>query len=128
MTLRKYYDSAQRTSRKDMTNKDHIFNAITGLCGELGEVADLIKKTYFQGHPLNRERIAEELGDLLWYWAEMCAGMQLDPEEVARKNIEKLKRRYPEGFSTEASLHRTPYSLEDIADANEMAPAEGAEK
>lgn len=64
-----------------------MINAITGLCGELGEVADLIKKHLFQGHPLKPKEISEELGDILWYWMEMCAALKLDPAEVLYRNL-----------------------------------------
>ena len=77
-----------------------------GLAGEAGEVADLVKKELGHGHPENREKVLEELGDILFYVA-ICAheyGWTL--EEVATHNNAKLARRYPNGFSTERSLHR----------------------
>lgn len=77
-----------------------------GLAGESGEVADLIKKEFFHGHERNPEKVMEELGDVIHY-AAICAwsyGYTL--EEVAQFNIDKLKKRYPNGFETERSINR----------------------
>lgn len=82
--------------------------AVMGLAGESGEMVDMLKKVIGQGHPFhaNKARMAEELGDCLWY-ASLCAhalGLTLD--EVASSNIEKLRRRYPHEFTVERSLRR----------------------
>lgn len=80
--------------------------AALGLAGEAGEVVDLIKKHRFHGHDLDREALVGELGDVLHYLAAeaRCHGIKL--EEVARHNIAKLAKRYPNGFSHEASRNR----------------------
>lgn len=77
-----------------------------GIAGEAGEVADIVKKVAGHGHDLDRIKLAEELGDVLWYVAVMarCIGVSLD--DVAVMNIEKLRRRYPDGFSEERSRNR----------------------
>lgn len=77
-----------------------------GIAGEAGEVADLLKKHLGHGHPLDREKLIKELGDVLWYVAVLAnwAGATLD--EVAQVNVAKLKVRYPNGFSTERSQNR----------------------
>ncbi len=77
-----------------------------GIAGEAGEVADAIKKWIGHGHPFDQEKLKKELGDTLWYVARIAglAGMTL--EEVAGGNVEKLRKRYPDGFSTEASVAR----------------------
>lgn len=77
-----------------------------GLNGEAGEVAEHIKKALFHGHDLDRETLKKELGDVLWYLAVMAHTLDLPLEDIARHNIEKLARRYPEGFSEERSRHR----------------------
>lgn len=58
------------------------------------------------GHDLDKDALAEELGDVLWYCAELAAGLNLPLSEIAGRNIEKLKRRYPNGFEAERSIHR----------------------
>lgn len=106
MTLNEYQALAQRTARHDMCKADHVFNGVLGLSGEVGECADLIKKKYYQDGRNIYLKLLEELGDVLWYTAELAAGMGWTLEEVAQTNIDKLKARYPEGFSADRSLHR----------------------
>ena len=84
-------------------------NAALGLAGESGEIADHVKKVMFHGHPLDdptRDKIAKEIGDILWYCAMGAQGIGLGLGDIARMNVEKLKKRYPEGFSTDNSLNR----------------------
>ena len=71
-----------------------LLNAALGLAGESGEFADIIKKHLFQGHDLDKEHLKEELGDILWYIAEACKGLDITLEEVATGNIEKLHQRF----------------------------------
>jgi NTP pyrophosphatase (non-canonical NTP hydrolase) len=106
MTLNEYQALAQRTSRKDISPDDHLFNGILGLAGEAGECADLVKKHYFQdGRNIYRDLI-DELGDVLWYVVEAAAALGVTLEEVAQYNVDKLRKRYPEGFDADRSLHR----------------------
>ncbi len=106
-----YQDLALRTaSSESLANPSTMLNsAALGLSGESGEIADLIKKIIFHGHPLDdttRDKIAKEIGDILWYCAMGAQGIGVGLGEIARMNVEKLKKRYPEGFSTERSLNR----------------------
>lgn len=93
-----------------------------GVAGEAGEVSELIKKQVGHGHPADRDKVAKELGDVLWYVAAIATEYGLSLGEVARLNIEKLRARYPEGFSTQASLARVDEAL-----TSERAPAGGKE-
>jgi len=80
-----------------------------GLSGESGEIADHVKKILYHGHPLDdatRDKIAKELGDILWYCALGAKGIGMSLAEIAVMNVAKLEKRYPEGFSTENSLNR----------------------
>ena len=97
---------AQRTDARDNTASGKLENGILGMCGEAGECADLLKKYLYQGHELERDKLAEETGDVLWYVAETAAGLGLTLEDIAKRNIEKLKRRYPDGFDAERSRQR----------------------
>ena len=83
-----------------------VINASLGLSGETGELNDMIKKAVFHGHELNIDNVKKELGDILWYIAMMCESFNLEMEEIMQMNIDKLKARYPEGFSEERSQHR----------------------
>lgn len=77
-----------------------------GLAGEAGEFADRVKKTAYHGHALDREKLLDELGDILWYIADAAGALGVELEEVARRNNAKLRLRYPEGFNPEASKNR----------------------
>lgn len=77
-----------------------------GLCGEAGEVAELLKKWLGHGHAMDRDKLRKELGDVLWYLARISAWADMPLEEVAAANLAKLAARYPAGFSHEASRNR----------------------
>ena len=106
MKLDEYQRLAQRTSRKDISPDDHLFNAMLGLAGECGECCDLVKKSRFQDGRTIRADLINELGDCLWYIVEAAAAIGCNLSEIATGNIDKLKRRYPNGFDAEKSLHR----------------------
>ena len=106
MTLNEYQSNAMRTTRKDLSPDSHLFNGILGLSGEVGECADLVKKKFYQDGRDIYNDLKEELGDVMWYVAEVASAMEWDLEEVAQHNIDKLRRRYPEGFDAIMSLHR----------------------
>lgn len=105
MTLNEYQNLAQRTA-STKTRAGKIENGLLGLFGEGGECADIFKKYMFQGHELDKEHMIEELGDVLWYAAELATGLGVKLGEVAHENVEKLRRRYPDGFDAEKSVHR----------------------
>ena len=106
LTLNEYQHLAQRTSNPALSHDDHLMNGLFGLAGETGECCDLAKKGFYQDGRDIREALQEELGDVLWYVAEVASAMGWTLEEIARHNVEKLKRRYPQGFEAERSLHR----------------------
>ena len=106
MTLNEYQALAQRTSRKDISKDDQLFNGILGLAGETGECADLVKKHFYQDGREIIQNLKDEAGDVLWYVVEVISAMGWTLEEVAQHNVDKLKRRYPAGFDADRSLHR----------------------
>lgn len=106
LDFRQYQELAQRTARKDTCLKERLVSAALGLTGEAGEVAELIKKYIGHNHELKKEEVTKELGDVLWYIVEMCSVLEIDIEEVPVNNIEKLKKRYPNGFEKERSIKR----------------------
>ena len=87
-----------------------LSTASIGLSGEVGEFNDIVKKIFFQGKKYtqeNKEKLESELGDIMWYWAQACMALHLDPYTVLKKNIKKLESRYPGGkFSVEKSEKR----------------------
>lgn len=110
MTFDEYQVLAQRTQIAN-TPSAKIENGCLGLAGETGECCDILKKYLFQGHEFDRDHVIEELGDVLWYCAELAVGLGVSLEEVARNNIDKLRKRYPDGFDPERSVHRAEYEV-----------------
>lgn len=106
MDFKEYQKLAMRTKNKQLIKDQQLLNAALGLNGEAGELADEIKKIFFHGHELNKDKLIKEAGDILWYIALLADAIGVDMETIAEKNIEKLKKRYPEGFSSERSIHR----------------------
>lgn len=108
MTLNQYQAEAMRTASgvTAASEENLMLNGAMGLNGEAGEVIDILKKHIFQGHKLDTEHIAKELGDCLWYIAVCAKGAGYTLDEIAEMNKAKLRNRYPTGFSAEASLHR----------------------
>lgn len=106
MTGKEYQKLAMRTCNIPYDNKEgRLHHAVFGLTSEAGEVAGILQKVY-QGHEFDKEHIKKELGDCLWMIAEACEALDLDMDDVMQTNIDKLKARYPEGFSADRSLHR----------------------
>ena len=106
MTINEYQKLAMTTLNPALSPKDVLINGVMGLCGESGEAIDLVKKHLAQGHELNREQLAKELGDIAWYLAETATAIGYPLEEILQMNIDKLKKRYPEGFAVERSVKR----------------------
>lgn len=107
MDFDEYQALAQRTANPELTKEEKQQNGFVGILGEIGEIVDLFKKHYYQGHELDPIRVAEELGDLAWYMTELCTGLGITLEDVARHNIKKLRLRYPNGFEVDKSINRT---------------------
>ena len=101
-----YQRLAMRTKADYRDRTTQMTNAALGLAGESGEVADMIKKWLDHGHSMDFGKLEKELGDILWYIAEMCDAMDGQLSEVARRNIEKLRARYPDGFQSAQSINK----------------------
>ena len=95
-----------RTVNKTLEPNEHITNAALGLTGEAGEVAEIVKKAMFQGHSLNRDKIAEELGDVMFYVAYMVDTIGMTLDQIMSQNVTKRRNRYPDGFSVQKSVNR----------------------
>ena len=106
-----------------------VWNAL-GLAGEAGEVADHIKKGVFHQHGIDLEKLKKEIGDTLWYLAALCTTLDLDMSSIMQANIEKLKVRYPNGYSSADSQRRVDLvemldEVEDVCDCGKAFPDEG---
>ena len=106
MTINEYQKLAMKTLNPELSQKDVLINGVMGLCGESGEAIDIVKKWLAQGHELDKEKLAKELGDIAWYLAETAYALEIPLEEILQSNIEKLAKRYPEGFAAERSIFR----------------------
>jgi NTP pyrophosphatase (non-canonical NTP hydrolase) len=111
MNAETYQELAGRTliDRPDFVLADEdimiIWNG-TGLAGEAGEVSELIKKGIFHQHGLNKSALFKELGDVLWYVAALCTRLGFSMDDVMTANIDKLKERYPAGYTVADSKAR----------------------
>ncbi|MCC5894862.1 MAG: nucleoside triphosphate pyrophosphohydrolase family protein [Alkalibacterium sp.] len=109
LTLKQYQNEADRTANNQVTQKEALTNYALGITGEAGEVADMVKKYVFHDHELDRDETIKELGDVMWYVANIATCLNVTLEEVAQRNVDKLKERYPDGFDTEKSKNRKEY-------------------
>lgn len=105
MKANEYQELAARTINPRLYDYEIEQHAIHGLAGEVGELHSIYQKCY-QGHDFDEEHAKKELGDLLWFVAEYCTAMNWELEGVMELNIEKLTKRYPDGFEDVKSINR----------------------
>jgi NTP pyrophosphatase (non-canonical NTP hydrolase) len=100
MDFSEYQRLSRRTATYPHAGEDMTYPAL-GLCGEAGEVAEKVKKTIRDdGGVLTEERrdaLARELGDVLWYAAQLATEAGLELEKVAQDNLDKLLSRQERG-------------------------------
>jgi NTP pyrophosphatase (non-canonical NTP hydrolase) len=108
MTFDEYQRLAMRTHSDD---RDRRLIYALGLTGEAGEVAEVLKKVHGHDHAFDADRLAKELGDVLWYLAGLAHVHGLSLDAIAAANIAKLRARYPEGFDTARSQNRAAGDL-----------------
>ena len=89
---------------EDLENEEfpteRLLTAAVGMSAEAGEFTEVIKKMIFQGKPVNEENLfhlKRELGDIMWYVAQACMGLNVSFNEIVEMNVEKLQARYPGG-------------------------------
>jgi len=103
LNFREYQERARLTAIYPRMGQDPIYPAL-GLCGEAGEVAEKVKKILRDDNgyisEVKREEVKKELGDVLWYVANLCYEFNLDLEDVAATNLEKLASRAERGKLT----------------------------
>ena len=105
MTGNEYQELACRTINQDLDYHELMLHSLHGMVGEIGEIHSIYQKRY-QGHYIVPDDVRKELGDLLWFIAEHCTSQGWWIEDIMKENIEKLKARYPDGFSKERSVNR----------------------
>jgi len=106
MNFDEYQRATGRTVPKSMSRDDRLAMGIVGMCGETGELAEVYKKHRFQGRDLDVDRMANEMGDQLWYMSETAKAIGMTLDEIASRNIAKLQTRYPNGFTVEDSIRK----------------------
>ena len=111
MDANEYQKRAMTTLNPALGKKDVLINSVMGFCGESGEAIDIVKKWLAQGHALDKEHLAKELGDIAWYLAEAATALDLSLGDILQANLDKLEKRYPDGFDTRRSLSR---AVEDL--------------
>ena len=92
MEINEYQELAMATLNPELSKKDVLINSVMGLCGESGEAIDIVKKWMAQGHELDKEHLAKELGDIAWYLAEAATALDVSLEDILKANIDKLKK------------------------------------
>jgi NTP pyrophosphatase (non-canonical NTP hydrolase) len=106
ITMKDYQQMANRSAGAGGNGEQRLIVSALGLAGEAGEFANLVKKMTAHGHPFDQKALEDELGDVLWYLAEAATAVGLSLNDIANQNIDKLLKRYPDGFSHENSLNR----------------------
>lgn len=104
--LDRYQEATARTAGTFEDEKMELIAWSMGIGGESGEYVDIIKKHVFHGHTLNVTDAAKELGDILFYVARSAAALGYKLSDVAAMNINKLAKRYPDGFDEQKSINR----------------------
>lgn len=95
MEFNEYQKKANKTL---LGNEQVLTNCALGLAGESGQVVNLVKNYTFRGADLDKEQLTKEMGDVLWYLSQVAQWADIPFEEVARKNIKDLAKRYPHSF------------------------------
>ena len=94
---------------EDSANLPRLLTAVIGMQSETGEFAEIVKKCIFQGKELDESvkfHLMRELGDIIWYWSQGVMSLGYSPSDVIKENINKLEKRYPNGFEAFRSENR----------------------
>ena len=91
---------------KPTPSQCELLHAAIGIAGESGELLDAVRKLFFEGQPLDRENVIEELGDLCFYLEAACQAIGVTREEIEEINTAKLSKRYEGSYSDRAAQDR----------------------
>ena len=106
MEIQEFQKLSIRTLNNSLSEKEQLANMVIGASCEFSEAGDSIKKYLFQGHELDKKHIEEELGDAMFYICNLATLLNISMENVLEQNVEKLNKRYKNGFSYKASIDR----------------------
>lgn len=107
MNITEFQRQSIRTMKVD---EETLLHCCMGMAGEVGEVIDIIKKSYFYGKDFDKKKVEEELGDVMFYISNLATSLNISMENVLENNVEKLRKRYPNGFSKEDAIIRRDYN------------------
>lgn len=107
MDIKEFQEKSLRTMNNNLTEEQKISNMVFGINGEVGEVTDILKKHLYHNHVLDIDHLKEELGDVMFYIVNLATLYNIDMEEVLQINVDKLSKRYKDGFSVKDSINRT---------------------
>lgn len=94
-------------------DQDILMNAVLGINGEAGEVADLIKKWLFHERELDLEKLDKEVGDVLFYCALYAHARKRLLSDIAQLNVDKLSVRYADGkWSAKANIAKADENIQ----------------
>src|SRR5829696_6403422 len=96
MNFSEYESKAARTINPDLDEKGRMIDAAAGLAEEAGEVLSIVRKHLYQGRELDREKLENELGDVLWCLAMTAKAAGVSLEKIASSNLKKLEQRHPD--------------------------------
>lgn len=113
MNFNEYQQQALRTCPNIGSLNDNINHMMLGLITETGEIADLHKKFFAYGKTFELNKMALELGDLMWYIACLAKYYNLDLNNVAEANINKLKLRFPDAFKADLASNKNAEEEEE---------------
>jgi NTP pyrophosphatase (non-canonical NTP hydrolase) len=109
MNLNDYQKLAARTIPADKDKNLRMAEFTLALCEEAGESAGVLKKIIYHHHPFDVAKATQligELGDTLWHIAALATEFGITLDQIACFNLEKLRQRYPDGYSDERSVNR----------------------
>lgn len=106
MEIKEYQELALNTKAPLLTLLDENIHMTLGMVTEAGEIADVFKKKLAYGKEIDYVNVKEELGDIMWYIANMCNVNGWDLRDILQTNIDKLRTRYPNKFTTDSALNR----------------------
>lgn len=123
MNINAYQEMCKRTDNYGTDQREQLINYTLGLAGETGELVESVKKYLYHDHPLKSDKVVEELGDILWYVAELASNLGIKLQDVAFFNIHKLENRYPAKFNAADSVNRKERMCSACGEPQFMTPS-----